>query len=56
MIDNIIDIGIGLLLGVIIGSIIVISFSEPDKAIIRHGCAQYNNITGDFEWIKKEEK
>ena len=56
MIDSLIDLILGLFLGIIIGCYIIIYFSEPDKAIVRHGCAQYNNITGDFEWIKKEEK
>ena len=50
MINSITDILIGLFFGVIIGSLITISYSQPEKVIIRHGCAQYNNITGDFEW------
>jgi len=30
------------------------SISEAHPTIIKHGCAQYNPITGDFEW--KEHK
>jgi hypothetical protein len=44
---------LGLLFGVIIGSLVTISYSQSERMIIKHGCAQYNNITGNFEWIKK---
>jgi uncharacterized membrane protein (DUF485 family) len=25
-----------------------------EKTIVKHGCAEYNGKTGDFQWIKED--
>jgi hypothetical protein len=44
---------LGIAIGLVIGMLIVMGVSQPNKAIIMRGCAHYNTITGDFEWNKK---
>jgi hypothetical protein len=56
MVDSMIDFVLGLFFGILIGILIIIGYSQPEKRIIEHGCAQYNKITGDFEWKHKLEE
>ena len=37
-------VGLGLCVGLVLDN------NETHHKIIKHGCAQYNHITGDFEW------
>ena len=45
------------LLGILVGMIIILPIVnykwEHHNDIIKHECGQYNNTTGDFEWIKE---
>jgi len=43
----------GITIGLIMG--LGMSSGYKEKAI-EHGCAEYSNQTGDFEWITKEIK
>jgi len=43
---------IGIVLGMIIAMIPVSLTWEHHNTIIKQDCGQYNNKTGDFEWIK----
>ena len=54
MMEDVITFFVGLFFGISIGALIIISCSQSNKTIVRHGCAQYNNITGDFEWIEND--
>jgi len=52
MLDEILAFALGLFIGAVISTLVIISGSQPNKSVIKHGCAQYNPITGDFEWLK----
>jgi hypothetical protein len=52
MLDAILTFTLGLFFGILIGAFVAMGVSQPNKLIIKHGCAQYNHVTGDFEWIK----
>ncbi len=42
------------LLGFLVGSIIIISLTQSNSNIIKHNCAHYDTITGDFTWNDKD--
>ena len=47
---------IGLLLGVLLISVAdMVTDSQSGRVIVKHGCAQYNSTTGDFEWLEKSD-
>jgi len=49
----------GLLIGITIGILAIMSISQPINSIVKHGCGQYNSTTGAFEWVdgtKDDEK
>lgn len=36
--------------------IIVFNDAKDGSDIVKHGCAEYNSTTGDFQWIYKKVK
>ena len=44
---------LALSLGVIIGLSISTIYSQENRQIVKHGCAEYNSTTGNFQWKDK---
>jgi len=53
MIDNLLLMAIGILIGVAISVGVVNVKWEHHNTIVKQDCGQYNSKTGQFEWLKK---
>jgi competence protein ComGC len=52
-IEDAITLLVGVLIGCILCIAIVSNLWEHHDTIVKQGCGQYNNMTGNFEWLEK---
>ncbi len=45
---------VGVLLGIFIGAIWSVSVSEPNVVLVERGIKQYNQSTGQLEWVESK--
>ena len=49
MSSTIFALGVGVIIGLSISTI----YSQENRQIVKHGCAEYNSTTGNLQWKDK---